>query len=263
MKPESDIELFHGDCFTLIPEAIEPGSIDLILSDPPYGIFGDRRMGITFDETVNWKLFEETADQIIKPNGQILLFGNFDLLMTLRITFRKWYPFFHHIIIKSQAMPTNQYYPLNDVEYLAVFRKGRISEATFNPKETRRTGETYRKKNYIREVSTRKMTKSEITENTDGSRWICTTLEMKSKPNLPADERTAHPFQKDIELLRELVRVYSNSGELILDPFCGSGSTLIAAHLENRQAIGIEKDSKWYEVAAKRIEQATAQLSIF
>ena len=160
-------------------------------------------------------------------------------------------------------MPKSKSHPLPDVEFLAIFRKGRFSKATFHPRMAMRTGEVYRKKNYIREISTRRMVKSEITENTDGSRWITQSLFMKSKPNLPADERTEHPFQKGLDLLRELVRVYSNQRDLILDPFAGSGSTLVAAYQEGRRAVGIEKDKHWYEIAAQRLATATAQQRIF
>jgi len=77
------------------------------------------------------------------------------------------------------------------------------------------------------------------------------------------NERTAHPTQKPLNLLRDLIRCYSNQGDLILDPFSGSGSTLIAAYQEKRRAIGIEKDEKFYQESLKRVQAATSQGSLF
>jgi DNA modification methylase len=264
-QPENEIDLIHGDSLQVMT-TLEPETIDLILSDPPYGVFlrSDEHPK-DFDKPIDWQRFEDIVWPLLKPDGQVLLFCDFNLLLKLRTEFSRLRYDFHHCIIKSSGMPKGEMFPIPDVEYLAVFRKGKISAATFHPKAAMRSGEAYRKKNYSREISTRRMTKSEIT-NGDQSRWITQSLFMKSKPNLSRQEIEAgggHPFQKELNLLQEIVRVYSNQGDLILDPFTGSGSTLIASHRENRRSFGIEQDRKWYEVAAERIEQATAQMRIF
>jgi site-specific DNA-methyltransferase (adenine-specific) len=62
-----------------------------------------------------------------------------------------------------------------------------------------------------------------------------------------------YPGQKPLPLIRELIRMYSNPGDLILDPFCGTGTTLVAAKEMNRRAVGIERDEKVCEIAAKRL----------
>lgn len=64
-----------------------------------------------------------------------------------------------------------------------------------------------------------------------------------------------HPSTKPEPLMRELVGLFSNQGELILDPFMGSGTTLVAAKDLSRRAIGIEQQEKYCEVAAKRLRQ--------
>ena len=65
-----------------------------------------------------------------------------------------------------------------------------------------------------------------------------------------------HPTQKPVDLCRWLIRSYSNPGDIILDPTMGSGTTGMAAILEGRGFVGIEKDAHWYEVAQRRIEEA-------
>lgn len=64
-----------------------------------------------------------------------------------------------------------------------------------------------------------------------------------------------HPTEKPVNILRELIESSSCLGETVLDPFCGSGSTLEAALREGRSAIGIEIEEKFCEITAKRLEK--------
>jgi len=64
-----------------------------------------------------------------------------------------------------------------------------------------------------------------------------------------------HPTQKPLALFRLLVRQYSNAGETILDPFCGSGTTLVAAKLEGRKAVGIELSKEYCRITINRLRQ--------
>ena len=63
-----------------------------------------------------------------------------------------------------------------------------------------------------------------------------------------------HPTQKPVDLCEWLIKTYSNEGDLVLDPFMGSGTTGIACINTNRNFIGIEKDKKYFEVAKKRLD---------
>lgn len=69
-----------------------------------------------------------------------------------------------------------------------------------------------------------------------------------------------HPTQKPVELIEILLTDYSNKNDLILDPFLGSGTTAIACENLNRRWVGIEKEEKYCEIAAKRIEQTVNQM---
>ena len=64
-----------------------------------------------------------------------------------------------------------------------------------------------------------------------------------------------HPCEKPRELLRHMMDASSKPGDLILDPFAGSGSTLEAARQAGRRAVGIEQDERWCEHAASRLAQ--------
>ena len=69
-----------------------------------------------------------------------------------------------------------------------------------------------------------------------------------------------HPTQKPEKLIRELVTLFTDEGETILDPFAGSGTTAVAAKRLGRRCILIEREEKYCEVAAKRLSQGALNL---
>ena len=70
------------------------------------------------------------------------------------------------------------------------------------------------------------------------------------------EANTEHPHQKPIALMERLVLNHTNPGELILDPFCGSGTTLVACNRNGRRCVGFEQDSKYASIAARRYEES-------
>ena len=72
-----------------------------------------------------------------------------------------------------------------------------------------------------------------------------------------------HPTQKPVALMSELVVLFSNDGDVILDPFMGSGTTGVACANLGRKFIGIEIEPKYFDIACKRIEAAYAQGRLF
>lgn len=79
----------------------------------------------------------------------------------------------------------------------------------------------------------------------------------------PQDRHGAHPTEKPVSLMRELITLFSNPGQTILDPFMGSGTTGVACAKLGRKFIGIELDPKYFEIACRRIEEAYAQPDMF
>ena len=77
--------------------------------------------------------------------------------------------------------------------------------------------------------------------------------------DMPYSGNKLHPTQKPIAALLPLIETFSHAGDLILDPFCGSGSTLVAAKQLNRKYIGIELDPAYHAIAARRL---AARLSV-
>jgi len=68
-------------------------------------------------------------------------------------------------------------------------------------------------------------------------------------------KRVGHPAPFPIELPRRCIKLFSFVGDIILDPFVGSGTTLIAAYLNNRKGIGVDIDKKYCDLAIKRLKQ--------
>lgn len=72
--------------------------------------------------------------------------------------------------------------------------------------------------------------------------------------NPKAKERVGYPTQKPIELLERIIRISTDEGDTVLDPFCGSGTTLVAAELTNRKGIGIDISYEAVELTKRRLE---------
>lgn len=95
------------------------------------------------------------------------------------------------------------------------------------------------------------------TTNNDGTRYPTNLLYFKR------DKDKVHPTQKPVDLLRYLIRTYTNDNALVLDNTCGSGSTCVAAIREKRNFIGIELNDEYFDIASNRINSEMQQLTLF
>lgn len=75
--------------------------------------------------------------------------------------------------------------------------------------------------------------------------------------------KNEHPTQKPVALMNELVHLFSNRDDIVLDPFMGSGSTGIACLQQGRRFVGVERSEHYFDLACRRIEAAHAQLRLF
>ena len=81
--------------------------------------------------------------------------------------------------------------------------------------------------------------------------------------NMAMKEKRVHPTQKPLPVMEWILNKYTNEGDIILDPFAGSGTTLIACHKLNRKYIGFELDEEYYEYAIERLNDLKNQISMF
>ncbi|EEE37605.1 DNA methylase [Rhodobacteraceae bacterium KLH11] len=86
--------------------------------------------------------------------------------------------------------------------------------------------------------------------NARGKRGVYTHL------TNPPDRHGGHPTEKPWRLMKEMILDFTNPGQLILDPFMGSGTTLVAAALTGRRAIGVELNPKYFDMACLRVAKA-------
>ena len=89
----------------------------------------------------------------------------------------------------------------------------------------------------------------------------CMSKIFKCFPN--SSEERFHATQKPLPVMEWLISRYTQEGDLILDPFLGSGTTAVACHKLNRRYIGFEIDKDYFDYASRRIEDAKKQISIF
>jgi DNA modification methylase len=81
--------------------------------------------------------------------------------------------------------------------------------------------------------------------------------------DFPYSGNTLHPTQKPIEALEPLIHAFCPSAGIVLDPFCGSGSTLVAAHNTGRRYIGIELDQAHHQTACLRLKDVATDVPVF
>ena len=242
-----DYKLMQGDCIELM-SSIPNKSIDLILCDLPYGVTQNKSdIIIPFDKL--WEHYE----RIIKNNGAILLFGQgtfyVDLVNSNRKLFRYdliWDKQLTSGFLNAKRMPLRQH------EQIAVFYK---KLPIYNPQFTQ--GKPLHSKGISYKNKEHKNQNYGEFHMTDDSRAGSTEKYPTSILSFPKPHPSVakHRTEKPIELLRYLIRTYTNENEIVLDNCMGAGSTIISAILENRNAIGIEIDKTYFDIAKKRIDE--------
>ena len=81
--------------------------------------------------------------------------------------------------------------------------------------------------------------------------------------NMKMKEERIHPTQKPLPVIEWILNKFTKDGDLICDPFMGSGTTAVACHKLNRRFIGFELDKEYYDLSTKRLETFKNQISLF
>jgi len=251
--------VIEGDCLEEMKH-IPTRSIDMILCDLPYGTTQNN-----WDSLIPLIQLWRHYERIIKDNGVIVLTGQGVFSAKLILSNPK---LFKYRIVWVKSKSTNflnaKKQPLRKHEDILIFYK---KQPRYIPQMS--AGVPYNKG----------VRKDQLT----GSYGDFKTVEVKSNgERYPTDVvyfKTAesegpvhHPTQKPVELGRYLIKTFTKPGDLVLDNTCGSGSFLVAAVLEGRKFIGIEKNQEVYlfkkkkvdyiEVCKQRIKEAQEQRKI-
>lgn len=233
-------KVIEDDCLNILP-LFPDKSIDMILCDLPYGTTQNK-----WDSVINLdKLWKEYM-RIIKDNGAIVLTSQGLFTAKLILSNEKW---FKYKIVWIKSKSTNflnaKKQPLRKHEDICVFYK---HQPTYNPQMSE--GESYdkgiRKDQFTGSYGEFKPQHVK----SDGRRYPNDIICMEEEPvddfvyfkTAESEGEVYHPTQKPVDLGRYLIRTYTNKGDIVLDNACGSGSFLVAAAMEGRKYIGIEKN---------------------
>lgn len=221
--------LFEEDCLECM-KRIPNGMVDMILCDLPYGITQNR-----WDSYIPLDLLWEQYLRIIKPNGAIVLTSQGLFTAKLILSQPKYYKY-KWVWEKSKA--TNflnvKKQPLRKHEDICIFYK---KQPIYNPQMTQ--GKPYDKGIRKKQLSGSYGDFKPVHVSSDGKRYPTDIIYIKTAEN---EGNVIHPTQKPIELGRYFIRTYTNPGDIVLDNAFGSGSFLVAALMEGRNFIGIEKN---------------------
>jgi DNA modification methylase len=231
--------LFNGDCLEVM-KSIPDQSIDMCLTDPPYGTTACK-----WDTVIPFEPMWEQLHRIVKPNGAICLFGSEPFSSALRMSNIKRFKY-DWVWKKSPfGFLNSSHQPLRNNELICVFYAKKVN---FYPVEKDRI--KYKTHgNHFKKTESVGNYKLNIVKK-DGYAKPCTIIEGIKKEDT---RYVVHPTQKPVALLEYLIKTYTLEGETVLDFTMGSGSTGVAAKNLNRKFIGIEKDEKYFEIAKERI----------
>ena len=249
-------QVIQGDCLEVM-RYIPSKSIDMILCDLPYGTTQNH-----WDSVIPLDQLWAHYERIIKDNGAIALTGQGLFTANLMLSNPK---LFKYKITWVKSKPTNflnaKKQPLRKHEDICIFYK---NQPSYTPQMT--PGEPYNK-GFRKDQLTGSYGDFKTVEvKSDGQRYPTDVVYFKTAES---EGEVYHPTQKPVELGRYLIRTFTKEGDVVLDNTCGSGSFLVAAVLEGRNFIGIEKNEEVYrfknhtvdyiEVSKKRITEAQLQ----
>ncbi|SHO48712.1 DNA-methyltransferase [Anaerocolumna xylanovorans] len=221
--------LFEGDCLEYMNK-IPDGSVDMILCDLPYGMTQNQ-----WDSYIPLEGLWKQYNRIIKPNGAIVLTSNGIFTAKLILSQPNIYKYKW---VWEKSKPTNflnaKKQPLRKYEDVCVFYK---KQPTYHPQMTQ--GEPYDKGTRKNQLCGNYGDFDPVRVASEGERYPTDIIYVKTAESEGA---VLHPTQKPIGLGRYMVRTYTNPGDIILDNTFGSGSFLVAALMEGRNFIGIEKN---------------------
>lgn len=312
--------LFFGDCL-IESDKIETGSVDLILTDLPYGTvkgLGTSRVAQSknynmhqWDETLPLDKIMNIANRILRKNGKMVLFANqpftTELINTqipnLPHNYNMYWDKMHFancmlankapvsyiedVLIFSKNNPKHDFeglHPLReyfltqkaesgltDSEIKKILGNGMgghyfTNGSQFclptlsNYEKLQTTGFFKRNWNELKQIDNQYRTKLLRQMNEQYPSVFNLWEDKKYKSNIlkyKKDYNGYHPTQKPILLLEDLIKTFSNEGNLVCDLTMGSGSTGVACKNTNRSFIGIEKDEAYFKIAEQRINART------
>ena len=258
----SKCEIRLGDSAELL-KLLPSESVDLVVTSPPYDNLRDYN-GYVFDfENIAKELF-----RVIKTGGVVVwivndacIDGSESLTSFKQALFFKEIGFNVHdtmIWLKDTfALPDRSRYG-QVFEYMFVFSKGK-------PKSVNKICDR-RNKWYGSQIhgTTRLSDGTTIRKSNDKASSVNEFGERFNVWNIPSEKNntSGHPAVFPLQLAIDHIKSWSNEGDTVLDPFCGSGTTAIASYKLGRQFIGFEISKEYWKIANDRLSMETSQIDI-
>lgn len=231
-------KVIHGDSIEIMSK-MESESIDLIVADPPYNVGKDYGNNSDKQGKEEYLEFSETwmkeAVRLLKKSGTLYVFGGkkyiaymYIILEKLKLKNNGWIVWHY----TQGAGRTKGYSSRHDD--ILVFTKS--NNYTFNLDNIRIPQKYYRKANNMRGAN-------------PGNVWSL------SHVHYSEGDRTIHPTQKPHALYERMILASSNEGDIVLDPFAGSGSSLVVSKNTRRNFIGIEIESQFVDLCNEELEK--------
>lgn len=221
--------VFEGDCLEIMKQ-LPDKSIDMVLCDLPYGTTQNK-----WDSVIPLGELWQQYRRIVKDDGAIVLTSQGMFTAELMVSNPKM---FRYKWIWEKSKSTNflnaKKQPLRKHEDVCVFYR---RQPVYHPQMI--DGEPYDKGIRKNQMSGSYGDFQPVHVHSDGRRYPTDIIYFKTAES---EGKVFHPTQKPVELGRYFVRTYTNPGDIVLDNTSGSGSFLVAALLEGRNFIGIEKN---------------------
>lgn len=245
MASEATYSITHSDCLAdSALGSVQDHSIDLVLADLPY-----HRTQNIWDCLINLEALGLHLFRIIKPKGVIALFSQQPFTNKLIDSYESYFRY-ELIWIKEKPtqffesnkrpLPSHENIEIFSLEYPTVYYPQKDAGDAYVKKKNKKVQGT----NYGKDANQKEI----ITVN-EGNRFPTSLL------YFPRDNANCgvFPTQKPLDLCRWLIRSYTHKYDVVLDCCMGSGSTIISALIENRNAIGYEIDQSTFDLAKQRI----------
>lgn len=216
--------------------------VDLVCVDLPYGVTNNK-----WDCVLPLDKMWEQLNRICKENAAMVFTATQPFCSILVMSNLNN---FKYDIIWEKTVSSGQlnvsYQPMRSHESILIFYR---KKPTYNEQKTEGTPYSIKRSGDYEDNSYNKQSGSE--KNNDGFRHARSVIKV-SNPRI----RNGHPTQKPVELMDYIIKTYSNEKDIVIDFCMGSGTTGESAIKNNRKFIGIEKDSTYYSMSLKRINDA-------
>lgn len=250
-------ELWLGDAVAWL-RSLEDESVDLVFADPPYNI--KKAEWDTFESQqhyVDWSLaWIEQAARVLKPAGTLYICGFSEILADLKLPASRFFVGCRWIVwhYKNKANLGSDWGRSH--ESILHFRK--TKDFTFNIDDVRIPygNHTLKYPEHPQAESSQYgggRNKDRLWQPNPKGAKPRDVIEIPTTCN-GMHEKTPHPTQKPEELLRKIVLASSNAGDVVIDPFAGSGTTLVVAEQLRRHWRGCDISPEYCQWAAERIE---------